>query len=90
MAEALSTTFQRGPGRSKCAEHTANTENQPVQPNPPHVATFMEPMPRAATPKRTPPPKRNRVPSVQEEPPEIPVEGGFLVLRVMEDDNSCM
>ena len=29
-------------------------------------------------------------PSVQDEPPEIPIEGGTIVLRIMEDDNSCM
>jgi hypothetical protein len=34
------------------------------------------------------PPKRG--PSVQDEPPEISVEGGTIVLRIMEDDNSCM
>jgi len=26
----------------------------------------------------------------KDEPPEIPVEGGSVVLRIMEDDNSCM
>ena len=31
-----------------------------------------------------------RGPSVQDEPPEISVEGGTIVLRIMEDDNSCM
>lgn len=36
------------------------------------------------------PARRDRGPSVQEEPPEIPVEGGSVVLRVMEDDNSCL
>jgi hypothetical protein len=46
---------------------------------------------RPLTPvKSTSPLKRGRGPSVQEEPPEIPVEGGSVVLRVMEDDNSCM
>jgi len=35
------------------------------------------------------PPKRGR-PSAQDEPPEIPVEGGSVVMRIMADDNSCM
>ena len=34
--------------------------------------------------------KRKQRPFSQEEPPEIPVEGGYIVLRVMKDDNSCM
>ena len=49
-------------------------------------------MPRAERPqspsKRASPAKRG--PTVQEEPPEIPLEGGTVVLRIMEDDNSCM
>ena len=60
----------------------------------PSMATPVNPfvMPRAERPqspaKRVSPAKRG--PSVQEEPPEIPLEGGTIVLRVMEDDNSCM
>jgi len=49
-------------------------------------------MPRAERPqspsKSATPAKRG--PSVPEEPPEIPLEGGTVVLRIMEDDNSCM
>jgi hypothetical protein len=69
----------------------------PVPPAPvvePSMATPVNPfvMPRAERPqspaKRASPAKRG--PSVQEEPPEIPLEGGTIVLRVMEDDNSCM
>jgi len=38
-----------------------------------------------------PPKERPRGgPSVAEQPPEIPVEGGSIILRVMEDDNSCL
>lgn len=40
--------------------------------------------------KPSPSTKANRAKSVQDEPPEIPVEGGTIVLRIMEDDNSCM
>src|SRR5271170_2536219 len=60
----------------------------------PSMATPPNPfvMPRAERPqspaKRASPAKRG--PSVQEEPPEVPLEGGTIVLRVMEDDNSCM
>jgi hypothetical protein len=60
----------------------------------PSIATPPNPfvMPRA---ERTQSPAKpaspaKRGPSVQEEPPEIPLEGGTIVLRVMEDDNSCM
>jgi len=58
------------------------------------VATPPNPfvMPRAERPQT--PAKRGlpatRGPSVQEEPPEVPLEGGTVVLRIMEDDNSCM
>jgi hypothetical protein len=40
--------------------------------------------------KSSSPSKRDRGPSVLEEPPEIPLDGGTIVLRIMEDDNSCM
>jgi hypothetical protein len=40
--------------------------------------------------RRNSPLKRDRGSSVQEEPPEIPVEGGTVVLRIMADDNSCL
>src|SRR5579859_3353595 len=36
------------------------------------------------------PAKRSKGPSVQDEPPEVEIEGGTIVLRIMEDDNSCM
>ena len=34
--------------------------------------------------------KKRVGPSAQDEPPEIPVDAGTVVLRIMADDNSCM
>jgi hypothetical protein len=66
-----------------------------VQPIKPIVAPFQNPFEdmlavekRPLTPsKSSSPAKRVRV---NDEPPEIPVDGGTIVLRIMEDDNSCM
>lgn len=66
------------------------SEPAPVHPpSPPQ--TSMEQMNRSVTPdRRDLSAKRYEAASIQEEPPEIPVEGGFVVPRIMEDDNSCM
>jgi hypothetical protein len=45
---------------------------------------------RPLTPSRAESPTPAKRSRVDEEPPEIPVEGGTVVLRIMEDDNSCM
>jgi ubiquitin thioesterase OTU1 len=59
----------------------------PVQQKPSFPNTFSVTQPVAPV-KPASPVKRG--PSVQDEPPEISVEGGTVVLRIMADDNSCM
>jgi hypothetical protein len=55
------------------------------------AAAAAEKRPSNLSPVKTgSPAKRNKGPSVQDEPPEIEIEGGTIVLRIMEDDNSCM
>lgn len=63
----------------------------------PIVAPFQNPFggllgaeKRPLTPTRAESPTPAKRSRVDEEPPEIPVEGGTVVLRIMEDDNSCM
>jgi hypothetical protein len=45
---------------------------------------------RPITPVKTASSKNPNERPLNEETPEIPVEGGYIVLRVMKDDNSCM
>ena len=59
----------------------------PVQPKASFPNTFS--VDRPVTPVKAKSPAK-RGPPVLDEPPEIPVEGGTVVLRIMEDDNSCM
>jgi predicted transport protein len=66
-----------------------------VQPMRPIVAPFQNPFEGlAAVEKRPLTPSKSSSPAkrvrVNDEPPEIPVDGGTIVLRIMEDDNSCM
>jgi hypothetical protein len=67
------------------------TETKPVVTAPTTATTFSGSKRPSTEMKSHSPPKRGRGNvSMREEPPEIPVEGGTVVLRVMEDDNSCM
>jgi ubiquitin thioesterase OTU1 len=61
------------------------TVEEPVIPAQPAVSAK-----RQLTPTKSASPSKRGRGSVEEEPPEIPVEGGSVILRVMEDDNSCM
>lgn len=71
-----------------------------VQPLKPRITNFAasfgatstaEKRPSNSSPEKTASPvKRSKGPSVQDEPPEVEIEGGTVVLRIMEDDNSCM
>src|SRR5579859_3239172 len=49
-----------------------------------------EKRPSNMSPTTSSPTKRMKGVSVQDELPEVEIEGGTIVLRVMEDDNSCM
>lgn len=91
-----STTTPAPPATSAVSSNPPSVPNAtpPAPVAQPSVATPPNPfvMPRAERPqspaKRASPVKRGL--SVQEEPPEIPLDGGTVVLRIMEDDNSCM
>lgn len=74
---------------------TAMEEPISVQPVKLRTTTFdsmtAEKRPSNLSPSNTSSPaKRSKGPSVQDEPPEVEIEGGTIVLRIMEDDNSCM
>lgn len=70
-------------GESLIVSAESTVAEKPAAPSPERTFT-----PSQDTFTKSIPPASSRVrPS---EPPEIPVEGGSVVLRIMADDNSCM
>jgi len=70
------------PGRATFANAFGNTAS---------VAAEKRPSPSNLGPANAASPaKRSKGASVLDEPPEVEIEGGTIVLRIMEDDNSCM
>ena len=76
------------------ATATAPVNGPPRGTSPPKPAVAMGQTSSSATPVRSSPPvispARRGSPLKKNEPPEVELEGGSVVLRIMEDDNSCM
>ena len=84
--EALTVTVEGGGQLAPQATETKSVVSPAV-----NETTFAGSKRPSTEMKSHSPPKRGKGNlSVRDEPPEIPVEGGTVVLRVMEDDNSCM
>jgi hypothetical protein len=79
------------PGESKVESTPAQLlTSPPVQPKRDYAATQNMLTPGIDPTQENPSQAKRGRSSAEDEPPEIPVEGGSVVLRIMADDNSCM